>query len=72
MTTTNDDGRTYHDVAHARAVREARADVVEKARALVKGAVKQFGYDTHGVWSHDAEALSAAVRALDAVEGGKP
>jgi hypothetical protein len=57
-----DDGRTYHDVAHALAVQDARSLVVEKARA----------------WSHgnggivDRVALHEAVRALDAVERGEP
>jgi hypothetical protein len=64
-----DDGRTYHDVAHARAVREARALVVEKAREYRKEWQSPSGYDAFIAIRND---LFSAIRALDAVERGEP
>jgi hypothetical protein len=61
-----DDGRTYHDVTHARAVREARADVVEKARAFAN--VVRLPSQI----AHAADELRDAVRALEAAEQGEP
>jgi hypothetical protein len=71
-----DDGRTYHDVAHARAVREARAAVVDAAKAW-KAAFSENSKVPYTIARAHAvtqaeDALIVAVRALDAVERGEP
>jgi hypothetical protein len=53
-----DDGRTYHDVAHALAVQDARAAVVSAAKKWA------------GSLNASPMELLDAVRTLDAVEQG--
>jgi hypothetical protein len=69
-------GRTYHDVAHALAVQDARAAVVDAAKAweVAFSEHSKVPYTiarAHAVTQAE-DAVIVAVRALDAVERGEP
>ena len=68
---SKDDGRTYHDVAHALAVQDARAAVVESAKAYI-AMVKLLETRSYTEYKLVLEALEVSVAALDAVERGEP
>jgi hypothetical protein len=64
-------GRTYHDVTHALAVQDARAAVVDAAKAYI-AMVKRIATESYTEYKLVLEALEVSVAALDAVERGEP